>query len=237
MNDWFGFEVEDFIFEGKNAKVVFANESNRTNKWLFKTEYFGAFPDLEIEMLKQGYNLAHVDNSTRWCKDEDTDRQAKFAEYLHDKYGFDKKCVPVGMSCGGMQAIFLAAKYPHLTAALYIDAPVVNFLSCPAGLGAADNSMFKGFSESRNISLTELLSFRNNPLDKIPELVKNNIPIFLVCGDSDTCVPYEENGKLVYDAYKKAGCDISLVLKPGCDHHPHGLTDNTPIIEFIKKYY
>ena len=188
-------------------------------------------------MLKLGYNLAHVDNTTRWCLDEDTKRQADFVEYLHNEYGFENKCVPVGMSCGGMQAIYLGAKYPELVPAMYIDAPVVNLLSCPAGLGGSDGSMFKEFEENRHMTLSELLSFRKHPLDYIPDLVKNNIPVFLVCGDSDKTVPYEENGKLVYDAYKKAGCNITLVLKPGCDHHPHGLNDNTPIIEFVKKYY
>lgn len=238
MENFYGFEVKEFEFEEKNAIIVFADKKNRTDKWLFKTEYFGAFPKLEVEMLKRGYNVAHVDNETRWCRDTDTERQIKFAEFLTKEYGFNKKCVPVGMSCGGMQAIFLAAKVPDKVAALYIDAPVINFLSCPGGLGKKISSIhFDEFYQNRGISLTELLSFRNHPLDHFHELSNANIPIMLVCGDSDNTVPYEENGKLLYDYYTKEGKIISLILKEGADHHPHGLDDNSPIIEFIEKYY
>ena len=27
------------------------------------------------------------------------------------------------------------------------------------------------------------------------------------------------------------------IIKQGCDHHPHGLEDCTPLIAFAKKYY
>ena len=30
--------------------------------------------------------------------------------------------------------------------------------------------------------------------------------------------------------------DITLIPKPGVGHHPHGLEDSTPIIEFIDKH-
>ena len=37
--------------------------------------------------------------------------------------------------------------------------------------------------------------------------------------------------------YIKSGKTIFEILKKGCDHHPHGLQDNTPLIEFALKYY
>lgn len=234
---WNGYETEEFEFEGQNAIVVFAKDNVRTDKWLFKTEYFDAFPDFQIEMLSQGYNLAHVDNATRWCLDSDTERQAAFARYLHTEYGFFEKCVPIGMSCGGMQAIFLAAKHPELVSAIYLDAPVVNFLSCPAGFGSADDSMFEEFYKNRGINKMEILSFRHHPLDYLDTLAATGIPVILICSDSDTVVPYTENGKLVFDCYTNHGCTIEQIIKPGCDHHPHSLQDNTPIVDFVKKYY
>lgn len=113
MEYFLGFEKAEFEFKEKKAIIVFADKKNRTNKWLLKTEYFGAFPELEVTMLQKGYNIAHVENETRWCLDSDTERQGEFCKFLSNKYGFEEKCVPVGMSCGGMQAIFFAAKYPE----------------------------------------------------------------------------------------------------------------------------
>ena len=51
---WNGFQKLDFEFKGHKATLVFPNEENKTSNWLLKTEYFGAFPNLEIEMLKKG---------------------------------------------------------------------------------------------------------------------------------------------------------------------------------------
>jgi aspartyl aminopeptidase len=47
----------------------------------------------------------------------------------------------------------------------------------------------------------------------------------------------EENGKLVRAAYEASSVPFAAFCKVGCDHHPHALPDNTPVIEFIEKYY
>lgn len=236
MNNWNGYNCEEFDFKGRKAVVVLPD--NPTGKWLFKTEYFGAFPALELEMLKRGYAVAHVDNITRWNKHpDDTDIKADFAEFISKKYNLKKSCVTVGMSCGGMQSIYFAAKYPEYVSAMYLDAPVINFLSCPAALsGKNDRGMLEEFENALNMTLSELLSFRNHPLDNFEPLIKNNIPVILVAGDSDKTVPFDENGALLEKYYKENGGIIKTIVKPGCNHHPHGLEDNSPIVDFILKY-
>ena len=236
MKDWHGFECEEFEFEGRKAVIVFPE--SKTDKWLFKTEYFGAFPDFEIDMLKRGYHVAHVDNITRWNRQpEDTDVKARFAEFISEKYGLRKQCVTVGMSCGGMQSVYFAAKYPEYVAAMYLDAPVINLLSCPAGLGKAHSEMFDEFKKAMEMDLTGLLSYRNHPLDNFGPLLENDIPVMLIAGDSDDVVPYDENGALLEKYYNEHGGKIEVIIKAGCNHHPHGLEDNTPIIDFVLKYY
>lgn len=150
---WNGFKRIDFEFDGKHAILVFPHEANENKNWMLKTEYFDAFPAFEIEMLKRGWHLAYVANVTRWCLDEDLDRKARFAEYLAKEFGLYKKCLPVGMSCGGLIGTKFAARYPEYVSALYIDAPVMNFLSCPAGVGTAGGDMFPEFENAMGISL------------------------------------------------------------------------------------
>ena len=96
--------------------------------------------------------------------------------------------------------------------------------------------MEEEFTKESGITRTKILSYRGHPLDYIPDLLKYNIPIILVCGDSDTVVPYEENGKLLNDAYKDNGKIIKTIIKKGANHHPHGLDDNGEIVDFILKY-
>jgi pimeloyl-ACP methyl ester carboxylesterase len=237
-SEWQGFKTFNFKFEGRNAILVFPKEVKPEKKWLIKTEYFGAFPNFEIEMLKRGYHLAYLSNVTRWHHESDTDAKARFADFLNKEFGLNKKCVPVGMSCGGLQAVYFAAKYPEKIAALYLDAPVMNYLSCPYGIGKkAQPGFIEEFEKATGKTASDMINYRNHPIDNAPKLIENGIPVILVAGDSDVVVPYNENGKALYELYKSRGGEIELYLKPGCDHHPHGLSDPTPIINFVEKHY
>ena len=233
---WNGYRRINFKFRDRECILVFPSEANAKRSWLLKTEYFGAFPALEVEMLSRGWHLAYIKNVTRWCIDEDIDLKAEFIKYLIAEYSLSERCVPVGMSCGGMIACKLAAKYPEYISVLYLDAPVMNLLSCPAGLGIGGNDLFPEFQRSMGMSLSELISYREHPIDKMPALLANNIPVILVYGDSDSVVPYCENGALLEKYYKDNGGTVVAIGKPGCGHHPHGLEDNTPIVKFIEKY-
>ena len=52
--EWNGFRCIQFDFSGRKAIVVKPKETCKGRKWLFKTEYFGAFPSFELEMLERG---------------------------------------------------------------------------------------------------------------------------------------------------------------------------------------
>ncbi len=235
--DWYGFSFSEGEFMGRPYVVIKPKPGTENGKWALKTEYFGAFPETELALLERGFHVAHVNTKTRWCLDEDTEAQAAFVDFVAAEFGLSGKCVPVGMSCGGMQAIYLAAKHPEKVSCMYVDAPVVNFLSCPFGFGKKTTpSMTEEFIKARGMDAISILSFRRHPLDYLPALTVHNIPVLLVSGDSDTVVPFDENGKLLKDAYETAGCIIETHIKPGGDHHPHGLADCSPIIDFIEKY-
>lgn len=241
-SEWNGYERLDFTFRGRDAIVVLPKKRDPRNRWLFKTEYFGAFPAFEIDMLERGWAVAHLKNITRWCLPEDTEVKPLFCEFLHREFGFCEKCMPVGMSCGGMQAIYFAAKYPFYVSALYLDAPVINLLSCPCGVGVnrdrpGNVKMYAEFVQKTGRTVSDLINDRNMPLDYLGHLIANEIPAFLVCGDSDAVVPYCENGVFLSRAYRASKVPFEEILKPGCDHHPHGLEDNTPLIKFAEQYY
>lgn len=137
-----------------------------------------------------------------------------------------------------MQAVYFAAKYPEYVAAVYLDAPVLNLLSCPYGLGDATTSILKQeFENDMGVTLSGLLNYRKHPIDYKDILLGTGIPVFLICGDNDGTVPYAENGKVLSDYYKANGGNLTEILKPSCDHHPHGLEDNTPLFEFAERYY
>jgi len=53
---------------------------------------------------------------------------------------------------------------------------------------------------------------------------------------ADSIIPHEENAAIVKERYEKMGDPILVILKSGAGHHPHGLEDTTPILDFIRKH-
>ena len=81
----------------------------------------------------------------------------------------------------------------------------------------------------------EALAYKGNPVDSLAPLAQNHVPLLHVFGDADDVVPWDENTGLIETRYKALGGSITLIRKPGVGHHPHGLDDSTPIVEFIAK--
>ncbi|MDD6308884.1 MAG: alpha/beta hydrolase [Clostridia bacterium] len=233
---WNGFRRIDFLFEGREAILVFPKEENKRPYWLFKTEYFSAFQDMEAKMVGEGWHLAFIQNKTRWCLDEDLDLKKRFADYLAKEYGLYEKCVPVGMSCGGLIGTKFAAKYPEKVSCLYLDAPVLNLLSIPAGLGVGEGNLFEEFHTATGMTMSELICYREHPIDKLSILTDNHIPVILVYGEADTLVPYVENGAILEKHYKENRGILQVISKPGCGHHPHGLEHPEPVMAFIEEH-
>lgn len=234
---WNGFRRIDFPFEERNATVVFSDHPKAENPWIFRTEYFCPFPDFDLAMLKRGYHLAYVSNLHRWYDPIDTEIKAHFCAFLESEYAFCSKCLPEGLSCGGMFAVYFAAAHPERVAALYLDAPVLNLLSCPCGIGEGNGELYEEYVCTTGKTISDLINDRNHPIDHVNELLHAKIPVFVVGGDSDQIVPYAENGAVLAELYRKGGGTVFERVKPGCDHHPHGLDDPTPLIEFAKTYY
>lgn len=236
---WNGFRTEEFTFEDKPARIVFPADGTSIGRLALKTLYRDAFPQAaELDLVKKGFHLCFVTNDHRWGAETDLDRMARFVQFVTQKYSLQKRVVPIGMSAGGLLAILLAAKYPEIISCLYLDAPVLNYLSCPACLGDAKREdvlivMNEVYNAIPVKNISQLISYRNMPLDKLPILLQHKIPVVLVAGLADPIVPYHENGQFLQRAYEQANVDFACYLKPGCAHHPHGLEDNEQVIQFI----
>ncbi len=232
------FNVERFVFEGRDAWIVYPENPN--GKLILKTEYRDSYLDFEIAMIKRGYYHCFIAHHNRWATPDEVDCQARFVKFVAEKLNIEPKCSLVGISCGGLYATKLAEKYPELVSCMYIDAPVLNFLSV-AGLGTishevARETFWKELVEAYGFTRASIVTYRESPIDHLDVLIKHNIPILMIYGDADTVIVYEENGKVLEDYYRKHGGILETIVKHGGDHEPHSLEDVTPIIEFVEKY-
>jgi hypothetical protein len=83
---------------------------------------------------------------------------------------------------------------------------------------------------------TEALAYRGNPIDRLEPLARAKIAIIHVIGDADDTVPVAENTAIVEVLYRKLGGEIRVNHKPGVGHHPHGLEDPSPVVEWVKRH-
>ena len=176
------YKTYEFDFEGKKAYLYAPNKPKQNNPWILKTEYFWAFPNFQNTMLKNGWHLAYVENDTRWFCEADNKRRARLCEFLISEFSLSEQCVLEGMSCGGMQAVYFGAEYPQYVKGMYLDAPVMNLLSCPFGVGRSPFDSVEEFINATGLTLKDLINYRNHPIDRVEELIENNIPRFSCCG-------------------------------------------------------
>lgn len=92
------------------------------------------------------------------------------------------------------------------------------------------------FREPGSLGSRRTTSSSTNPVDNLATLAAHRIPILHVYGDADEVVPWEENSGVVAERYRQMGGSMTLIAKPGCRHHPHGLPDPTPVVDFIMQH-
>lgn len=238
---WNGYECEEFEFDSKKAVIVFSKERVENGNWLLKTEYWGAYPQVEIEMLKRGFCVAYVENETRFATESDCKRKAEFVKFVSEKYSLRDKCIPVGYSCGGAHAVNFAGYYPECVCCLFIDAPVLNFCDFPGKLNDEKcESVWKNefVAAYPGITRAKLFDFPNHPINRTAVLKEHKIPIILMYGTEDQTINYDRHGRLLELEYADSPELLTVIPRPFQGHHPHGMLfdgKNDKIYDLIEK--
>lgn len=231
-SQWHGGIKYDFMFEGKKALFVTPQSPRKDRAWIFRPAFFGAFPNADIELLKNGFFLAYLDLTHRYASPPAMDEADKFYKFAVEKCGLSPKLVVEGLSRGGAFALCWANRDPSKFAAVYADAPVCDFNSWPS---PRREKLFQQFLSEWNMKSAD--SFKGNPVDNYENLAKSGVPLLLIAGDSDKTVPFNENGKIYAQRFQRAGGNVTITIKKGCDHHPHGLANPAPTVDFIIKAF
>lgn len=238
-SEWHGFRRFDFEVGGKTATVVVPEGVADGKPWVWHGEFFGHKPEPDIALLKRGFHIVYLRVPDMLGAPAAVEHWNTLYKELTDKYGLSRRVALVGLSRGGLYCYNWASANPDKVACIYGDAPVCDFKSWPGGRG-------KGKGSPRDWQLVlkqygfkndeEALAYDGNPVDRLAPLAKAKVPLLHVYGDADDVVPWDENTGVIADRYRKLGGSMTLIAKPGVGHHPHGLTDPTPIVEFIARH-
>lgn len=237
QSQWSGYTRYDFDENGRAAIVVVPKEPAAGMPWLWRGEFFGAFPAVDVALLEQGYHVVYLNCANTFGSPDTLQRWDAFYERLTARHGLSKKPVLLGMSRGGLYVYRWAALHPDRVGAIYGDAPVCDIKSWPGGKGKGKGSAGDWMTFQKVFELTEAqaLEWKGNPIDILEPIAKAKIPIIHVCGAADDVVPMDENTGILKTRYVALGGEFELIAKEGVGHHPHSLADPTPVVEFIQK--
>ncbi len=244
VSDWNGFRRHDFAIGTTNVIVVEPAEgkSRPGRPWLWRAEFFGAFPNADVALLKDGWYVVYVATSDLFGAPRAMEVWEKAYEDLVETYGLHPRPAILGMSRGGLYAFSWAALHPDRTMLIDMDNAVCDVKSWPGGKPVGGG---KGVgSPAEWAKLKKVYGFRSDaqafaakisPLDKLEPVAKAKLPVLLIYGDADKVVPHSENSELLYERYKALGGPVERIVKPGGDHHPHGLEDPKPVVDFFNR--
>ena len=232
---WNGYDRYDFIYDARDCTVVTPGNPAGHLPWIWRARFFGHEPQTDLALLEKGFHLVYMDVADLFGSPVAVNHWNAFYNYLTEHHGFHRRAALEGMSRGGLIVYNWACANPEKVACIYADNPVCDFKSWPAGRGKGNyhQPSWEVCLKAYDLTAEQALEYEHNPIDNLEPLARCVVPVLHVCGTSDTVVPMPENSDIVEKRYKELGGRITVIRKPGVDHHPHSLEDPKPIVDFI----
>ena len=239
-SDWKGHTKQSFDLEGHKAFVVVPQESAPGKPWVWRTSFPDFHAEVDIELVKGGFHVAHVDVVSMLGSDEALAIMDRFYDLVRRQWGLSAKPALEAVSRGGLHAYRYAATRPDRVACIYADTPVMDLKSWPmksdkAKGPFADAMKFYGFADE-----AALIAYEGDPLDLLEPIAKAKIPLRHVIRTNDLVVPAEENTLEAKRRLEKIGWTMDLlIVDPATtinEGHHFPLVGIAESVAFIRKH-
>ena len=243
VDQWHGHARRRFQFEGAEAWVVVPATPLPGNPWSWCLMFPDAFTErcAAPALVARGFHHAFLDVGNTFGSPAAVAKLARFHNELVRRRLSPRPAL-IGISRGSLYAHRFASDHPDTVSVIYGDAGVCDIRSWPGGVAAgrkgngsagdwAEVKKLYGFADD-----AAALAWTGNPVDTLAPLAAAGVALIHVVGDADDVVPPEENGLVVAERYRALGGTVELIHKPGIGHHPHGLDDPTPVVEFLIRH-
>lgn len=233
VSDWNGYQRLDFTVEGRPCVLVLPKTSAPNKPWIWRTEFFGVEPQVDLALLARGWHVAFMDARDLYGGPPAMRLFGNFYAHIVAHAGLARRAVLEGFSRGGLYAVNFAATHPSRVAALYLDGAVLDLRSWPGR--NRESREYREMLAAYQLNEETFAAFRRNPIDLLQPIATAKIPIIAVAGDADEIVPFADNTGILEKRFRDAGGLIEVIVKPGGKHQPHSLPDPTPIVDFLLK--
>jgi len=240
IDEWHGFKRHNLRVDGCAAWVVEPKTALPGLPWSWCMEFPDAFTErcAAPQLLAAGFHHVHIEVGNTYGSPGAVKHFNAFYDLLIAN-GFAKKGALIGLSRGGLYAYRFASERPESVAVIYGDAPACDIKVALGGngYGKGDAGEWANLMQAYGFKdEAEALAYRGNPVDTLAPLAKAKVAIIHVIGDADDVVAPAKNSDLVEQRYRQLGGEIQVIRKPGVGHHPHGLDDPKPVVDFILKH-
>jgi len=243
VDQWHGHARQRFQFEGAEAWVVVPATPLPGNPWSWCLMFPDAFTErcAAPALVARGFHHAFLDVGNTFGSPAAVAKLDRFHDELVRR-GLAPRPALIGISRGSLYAHRFASDHPDKVSVIYGDAGVCDIRSWPGGamIGRKGRGSPGDWTELKKLygfaDDAEALAWTGNPIDTLAPLAKAGVALIHVVGDADDVVPPEENGLVVAERYRALGGTVVVIHKPGVGHHPHGLEDPTPVVEFIIRH-
>lgn len=209
--------AQTFELQGHKAFIYASPAPAKGRPWLWyaptlkgislvqRTFYYEALMRAGIGMA--GFDLGEVRGAPG--------STAKFTQFYDEmvQRGWSPKPILLGQSRGGLMMLAWAVRNPEKVRAFVGIYPVFNLATWGMKNKAVTLADY-GLPEAEFVA--KLSEF--NPLDNLQGLLAKKVPMFVVQGDSDRAVPYDENTRVLKERYEAGGGQITVKLIPGEGH-------------------
>ena len=243
--DFHGYTEYRFDNAGAACRVVFPRTAAAGRPWVWRARFWGHEPQFDRAMLERGWHVVYCEVGGLFGNAEALRRWEAFY-WLLTKSGLSARPLLEGMSRGGLPVYQWAKAHPDQVLGIYGDNPVCDPRSWPGGAGAGSRREAEwaqclaaygldGAPGDGASPTADPAPFAGFALDGLEALAAAGVPILHVVGEADSVVPVAENSDLVEARYRELGGAITVIRKPGLDHHPHSLPDPQPIVDFAQR--
>lgn len=239
-SDWKGYPKQSFDFEGHKAFVVVPQEVAPGKPWVWRTSFPDFHAEVDLELVKSGFHIAHVDVVSMLGSDGSLAIMDRFYALVRRQWGLSKKPALEAVSRGGLHAYRYAATRPEHVACIYADTPVMDLKSWPLKSKEARGPLaaalrFYGFADE-----AALVAYDGDPLDLLEPIAKAKIPLRHVISMNDLIVPAEENTLEAKRRLEKLGWEMDLlIVDPATtinEGHHFPLVGISESVDFIRKH-
>lgn len=245
--EWYGFVRHNFELDGCKGFIVEPPNPAPGLPWSWCMQWAEAFVPRTpaLKLLERGFHHVYFDVFSTYMNPEGIKKVEKFYAMLQ-KMGFHKKAALTGMSYGGLFSWRWAQEHPETVAVIYADCPVCD-LAFMAGRTEQNTSAelleicrsegAKNMAAYGAATPEELRNHPLSPLNNYNRIAEKKIPILVLRGGQDQTVLPKENIDIFEKCLKNAGGNIMVINRDAYGHHPHGMDDPRPLVDFILRHY